>query len=478
MQEATANGKHGPQGPTEKAPANGGGSEVASASQPPAEPAKEEPDINRELADFLRRIDALSGTLPLLMFLLTGMESTAGQKLNFFLRAKGKPTGSKPGTDAETFSIPPEHLTEHARRMAEVGKAAAARDILPQTVLVAMVSQFDAFLSRLLRCLYLKRPELLNDSDKQMSYGEVIGFDSIDTAKEFILEKEIEGVIRKSHAEQFVWMENKFRLKLREDLPIWPVFIELTERRNLFAHCNGVVSSQYIQVCKQHRVGEGKLPAVGDSLGANSTYIKRSYSCLYEMGTKLACVLWRKVFPEELKEADNALNDVIFQLLSSDQFPLAITLGRFAVDVLKKWGSDELRLYLKLNLAQAYKWNGAKDKCADIVEKEDWSARGNQIQLAVALLSDNYVEAVRLMKRIGTSGEVKEHHYKEWPIFREFRKRPEFLDAYQVIYGRPFAPVEQIVTKTNAPPPDAWRVEFAYEGAGKSAEDNGDNYSI
>src|SRR5262249_39837500 len=162
---------------------------------------------------------------------------------------------------------------ECSRRMADVGKAETAYSIVPETFVMALARQYDAFLGRLLRCLYLKKPELLNESDKQICYGNIIYFDSIDNAKECILVTEIEGVIRKSHAEQFAWMENKFKLKLREELAIWSTFIELTERRNLFAHCNGHVSNQYITVCKQHGIAAEHLPEVGKRLSVDDKYM-------------------------------------------------------------------------------------------------------------------------------------------------------------------------------------------------------------
>src|SRR2546423_10410038 len=58
-----------------------------------------------------------------------------------------------------------------------------------------------------------------------------------------------------------------FRTLLRKDLPIWPVFVEVTERRNLFAHCSGKVSAQYLTVCDNHGVKfDGKPPCLNDAL--------------------------------------------------------------------------------------------------------------------------------------------------------------------------------------------------------------------
>jgi hypothetical protein len=72
---------------------------------------------------------------------------------------------------------------------------------------------------------------------------------SIEEAKLQLVDKEVEVVLRASHTEQFEWFEKNLSVKLRSGLEIWPTFIELTERRNLFAHGDGVVTQQYLSVC-------------------------------------------------------------------------------------------------------------------------------------------------------------------------------------------------------------------------------------
>jgi hypothetical protein len=42
------------------------------------------------------------------------------------------------------------------------------------------------------------------------------------------------------------------------------------------------------------------------------------------------------------------------------------------------------------------------------------------------------------MDRIGVSGEIDKHHYREWPLFREIRKSKEFAAKFEQIFGEPF----------------------------------------
>lgn len=108
---------------------------------------------------------------------------------------------------------------------------------------MSLISQFDAYFGNIIKTIYYKKPEILSTSEKSIKYSEIIKINSIDELKEYIIEQEIEAVLRKSHNDQFKWLENKLNMKLRQGLNCWPTFIESTERRNLFVHCDGCVSS-------------------------------------------------------------------------------------------------------------------------------------------------------------------------------------------------------------------------------------------
>ena len=80
-----------------------------------------------------------------------------------------------------------------------------------------------------------------------------------------MLEKEIESLRRKSYIEQFKELETKFSIKLTK-FDRWPYFIESAQRRNLFTHCDGIVSKQYLDVCRDVNFKFDKVYKVGERL--------------------------------------------------------------------------------------------------------------------------------------------------------------------------------------------------------------------
>lgn len=398
-------------------------------------------NIEQEISLFTGQIDGLVETVPATIKLIDSVVDEANQKLANFERIYCSVKQESEVSKLITFKI--DHMPLFEKLVSKKHKALMARRIVPRTFIVSLVSQYDAFLGRLLKIFFLKKPELLNVSERTLTLSQLLTFDSIDMAKEYVLEKEIESVLRQSHSEQFDWMERKFQIELRKDLDIWPIFIELTERRNLFVHTNGVVSSQYISVCSKHNVALKPTIKSGKQLGVPSDYFEKAYECIFEIGVKLAHVLWRKLLPLEREKADNMLNFECYKLLVEGRYGLACKLLDFATSTLKKHKDDQTRRMFIVNRAQAYKWKGDSNAAIKIMEAEDWSATSDEFKLAAAVIKDDFDLALKIMSRLGRTGSIGKAEYREWPLFREFRLKEEYASLFQDIFNEPLVLVTE-----------------------------------
>jgi len=302
---------------------------------------------------------------------------------------------------------------------------------------VSLISQYDALLGGLVRCILLSKPDILSASEKNITFSQLVEFGSLEAAREYIVEKEVETVLRKSHSEQFDWLELKLGLELRKGLEVWPTFIEVTERRNLFVHNRGVVSNHYLDVCRKHGVLWEQVPQVGDELRVSPEYFKSAFKAVFEIGVKLAHVLWRKVQPEEREAADANLNGVGYDLLSEERFDLARKILDFSAVTLKTFADERHRLMFVINRAQAYKWSGDTRTAEKILSAEDWSARSDDFKLAEAVLLDDFEKADEMVNRIGANGLLPKMAYREWPLFREYRKSEHFQRTFEDVFHEP-----------------------------------------
>lgn len=397
---------------------------------------KQLPQIGSEIALFVKHVDSIGHVLIELVFALQEVSMRSRTELHAF---EDKACKVAKDGDKRSVEVPNEHYREWRKLVERFEHFHLSRDLLPRSLLVSLVSQYDAFLGRLLRAIFLRKPELLNGSDRKITFETLQHFPSIETAREYILEKEVESILRSSHSDQFKWMEKAFALPLTKDLKSWATFVELTERRNLFVHTDGVVSSQYMAVCNSHGVQLTEGQKDGARLGVPQAYFKGAHDCIYEIGVKLAHVLWRKLFPDEREKADASLISTSYELIEGGRYPLAIRLLDFACDEMKSHANEFTKIALIVNRAQAYKWSGDQERCKKIMKAVDWSAKSDEFRLADAVLREDWPGAAKLVSRIGADGVVSALDYRDWPLFREFRKQDAFLDAYRSTFGVDFS---------------------------------------
>ncbi len=391
-------------------------------------------NFKNEVETFTDHIDSLYQTSPMVNLILKVTQLASEKKRNEYVKEKVVKSTDKEGNEITNIDF--QHLNKYLDLEKKASNSQLAQKIMQRNFIVSLVSQFDAYLGSLIRKIFIIKPELLNSSEKNLSFAKLSEFESIDEAKEHIIEKEIESVLRESHSTQFKWLENKLGIPLNKDLPSWQNFIEITERRNLFVHSNGIVSSQYISNCTKHEVEFNTIVSTGQILEVNEKYIKLAYCCLYEIGVKLSQVIWRKLLPDSIEEADSSLNSIIYNLLQKKEYKLAINLSDFATTILKKHSSQEFKLVFAVNKAQSYKWDGQSEICSKMMNSMDWSAMSDKFKLAKAVLVDDFDNAYKIMRKIGKDEEEMEQFgYQEWPLFQEIREEDQFKEVYKEIYG-------------------------------------------
>ena len=397
----------------------------------------QEISFDNNLYRFIRDINSLKSTLSLLLSAINEELNSAKIHLDQYL--------SKYATEIKTddhgnknFILNGDHFRQVSSMTNQIDHLNNAKKLLPKNYLVSLISQYDAFLGGLISVIYFIKPELLNSNEKNISFCQLNSFKTIDDVKQFIIEKEVDAVIRDSHINQIKWLETKLSIKLREDLNIWTNFVEITERRNLFVHTDGKVSSQYLYVCRENKVVFENEPSLGDCLDVSDDYFSNACNYFFEMGVKLTSVFWRKLSPDDRKNADSSLNQICYSLISLEEYDLAINLLKFATEIIKKHSSEENFLYMLLNKAQAYKWNNQLNMCESILNSVDWSAKNETFQLVRLVLLDDFEKAAKLMKRVANIEGINKIDYKDWPIFKEFRKSSHFQKSYEEIYNEKF----------------------------------------
>lgn len=401
--------------------------------------------FSESIDDYLHHLDSLHDVVPLTMELLYHKLAQEFDTIDDYIKIN---KFKKKAWAKGWFIIPPWKIKEFISLVKNTSKTSLAYKVLPNNFIVALVSQYDAFLGNLLRNIYTVKDELLNASEKSISFTELLKISSIEETKEFIIEKEVESFLRDSHLKQFTFLENKLGMTLRKDLENFKNFIEITERRNLFVHCNWVVSRQYLENCIANQVEWIEKIKLWEKLWVDDAYFSHCYKVLFEIWVKLGQVVWRKLIPTDLEKADGHLNDICFQLLVKWETDLALNLLNFATDTLKKHHDEVINCVFTINKALAYYISWEKDKCNAVLDSYDWSATHDRFKLAGAVLKENYPGALKIMKKIWKEDDhINKDAYREWPLFCDFRKTPEFKDLYKNIFNEDFVYIEKEIPK-------------------------------
>lgn len=392
---------------------------------------KEKVQFDIAIEKFLNNIESLRSALPIVIKQVIKERNQANSDYQNFLKEE-----CEFKKEENHYWISPENIRKWTDLKKEATSSTLSVSILNRSFLISLVSQFDTYVGDLMNCVFDKRPDLIDNSERQLTYLELKTFDKIDDARTFIIEKEIESVLRESHTEQFKWFEKKLKVKLHEDLPIWSTFIEVTQRRNLFVHNDGKVTSQYLNVCNQNSVPLNENIKLGIKLNSTTKYFEKAYNCFFEVALKLNQVLRRKLCPKEIELADKSFLNITFELVVNKQYSLAKELYDFAYKYIKNISKKDLELRIHLNRAQTYKWLGDNETCKKIIGENDWSATNDLFKLASQVLSDDFENAVSTMKLIGNNDKIiNKAFYRDWPTFMEFRETTEFKKTYKEIYG-------------------------------------------
>ena len=319
-------------------------------------------------------------------------------------------------------------------------------NIICESLLIYAFSSFDAFVGMLLRNMYKEISDLGHKfNDKELTVKKLKDLGNVEAAVNSVIDQDVSALIRKSYIELMSKLETRHGFSTLTSFPNWPVFVEAAQRRNLITHCDGVVSSQYLSICKDNDCQLDASVVEGCKLEVGPEYLEKVLNVVFEVGVMLAHTLWRKACNSRDKqlELESHLTKTLYSLLRKSEYSLVADLGRFAL-LIPNAISELDRKICRINYAQALKWTGRDQESKKVIQEIDWSGSLRELRLAVAVLQDNYDDAAKIMTRIGVEGElINAKGYRDWPIFKDFRKSTQFLTTFKTIFGFEFKPEVQ-----------------------------------
>lgn len=332
------------------------------------------------------------------------------------------------------FSFDREHARDILGALRKARSGIKGINQLLRLLLIGLVSEYDVFLHDIIRIGLTAQQSAAAAINKGLTLQELMDFASIEEAKEFVIEREIDSILHDDHHAQLLAINKLFNISIDTNNPCVKDFLEICERRNLFTHNAGIANSRYLAKCEQFGV-DCKSVKVGDKLLVSRAYFQNSIMTIQELTIKLTQYLWRKLSPKERDAADSALNEAAFELLIGDDYKLAERILDYGINHTGT-SSDMMRRMMAVNFANAIKLGGDKKRALTELAKYDWSATNIAFEISVAAVKDDAAQVAKLMSKAVKSGEINEASLRIWPAFKTVRSEKIFQDKFKEIFEK------------------------------------------
>lgn len=305
--------------------------------------------------------------------------------------------------------------------------------LFPRLYIIGIIAEYDNLIYNLVRLVINKNPKILFNGEKSVTFEEIEKFENMDDLKVHLIDQEAEKVLRKSHEDQLKWFSEKLSIRIEPDKRLFSKFIEICERRNLFAHTGGTVSAHYLEKCEKAGY-KCENTKIGDKLFVKQKYFKDSIETIIEFSAQLLHVIWSKVENEKPEEPAKSLINITYNLIHEKKYTIAIRIIEFILNNEKTKMDDGTRKTHIINLCNAMRLNKQEDYLK-VLDTEDWSVLTLPFQLALPALRLETDEFILLLAKVKNSDEITKDEIIEWPVFSAMRKDDNVRKAFKEHFG-------------------------------------------
>ncbi|WP_155931666.1 hypothetical protein [Methylopila sp. 73B] len=393
----------------------------------------DEVNIESILRNFDTDMEVYQGPLELLFYFNAKIgREIVTEKLVKFVTEKSH--SRELGGDFEIFEIDDVHIVELIKRSEEIVAWGRSRRELPKIAIIGMIATLDDYIARLAKVVCINKSSYIFGKEKTVALSDILTHSNLDELKEKILSEEVERLMRDGHDSQVQWFEKALNAEIIKNYPLWPEFMEICARRNLFTHTSGVVSGSYVALGKKFGFAAGVT--AGTKLSVDSGYYRRSVHVLYDFYFKLAHLVWRKLDLDCGVCPNESLNIHSYKLVVDKKYNQAIDILEYGLNI-RGVISERTKRMMAINLANSYKMIKEFDKSKEVLSRFDWTAVSTDFKICVCAIEGRIPDLISLMETHGRGSEDAPVDYENWPVFREARRDAKFREAFKAKFGIP-----------------------------------------
>ncbi len=296
--------------------------------------------------------------------------------------------------------------------------------LLRRSALINLVIYFELLLTDLIQSYYLRYPAALPAEDRMLSLAELRSIGSVDEAERYLIEKEADSVLRKSLGDQLDYFVKRFKIDTKPIAFLLHDLNEITQRRNLMVHNDGIVNQMYLS-----KVTAGSKAAssvqLGQRLKIDVDYMSNAIDVIQASGYVLAQQCWRKWEPDQHRAADTDMSAISYDSLLDGRNTVTKCITDYAQET-KFVQESDYRMII-INQAIAHSDSGDHEAKSKLLDSCDWSACSLKFTVAIAILRGENDRAFALLPKALEIGEISAKVLTEWPLFRSVKSDPRLL---------------------------------------------------
>lgn len=320
------------------------------------------------------------------------------------------------------------------------------RELLLKTSVMSLCTTFETFASSMMTEFFLDIDNSNYFDKKTLSFKDLKFIGSIEDARKYLIDEELDNIFRKGFNEWFDIIDNKFNItkEFTKERKIIEEINELYLRRNLFVHTDGVVGDIYLKKCDSQLVGDLQK---GDNISASPDYILEKIKKLERIAWLMYYKYSQAKYHNKVDQLFTKLNGTIVSNLRRENDVIPELLQCM---INNKKNDDEAIIVAKINYFLYYKINGRLDEVSEELAKFNTNHYSNRYVMAKQIiLGENCVEEVQSF--IDAIDDDEFFNSLEWPLFSIIKKEPEykfiFMNRMEYIFEGNAELVESIENK-------------------------------
>jgi hypothetical protein len=277
------------------------------------------------------------------------------------------------------------------------------------------------------------KPHYFDFHNKEIQFREIAASGSLKSLEDSLVTQEIENLLRCGQKERLKWFQGKTNAQIIEKLPSFSVFMEATQRRNLFVHTDGKISRQYLEVCEREGYISERSLRIGEKLEINQAYFFCASASVLEVGIMSAFYAVDNLNVIETNSLFATMRSVAWKLNQNHHSALTTTLLE-ALVASKNINKVQVKLLekIKVDLAIVYSIRGNDQKMIEILSAKNGARRSKIMEFYVAVLSKNYDTASKILPALCATKRIKLSLLEREPVFAAFCASEE----YRISSGR------------------------------------------